>query len=51
MSEQPVDCVELSCFYKYNGNGGGYMRKLMVGRVDGRGKEGFALGVCISMEA
>lgn len=52
MSEQPVDYVELSCFYKYNGNGGGYMRKVMVGRVDGQGENGVCLrGVYFSMEA
>lgn len=39
MSEQPVHYVELSCFYKYNGNGSGYMRKVMVGRVDGQGED------------
>lgn len=43
MSEQPVDCVELSCFYKYNGNGGGYMRKVMVGGVDGQREDGVCL--------
>lgn len=45
-----MDYAELSLFTCLKHNGGELMRRVVVRRVAGRGKE-YAVGVCISMEA